>query len=49
MNQLSIIARINFLILPSPYADKALMLVVLGKKVIIDITHMLDYAAGYLV
>lgn len=30
-----------------PYADQALMLVVLGKKGIIDITNMLDYAAGY--
>ena len=30
-----------------PYADQALMLVVLAKKGIIDITNMVDYAAGY--
>src|SRR5262249_1703910 len=30
-----------------PYAEQALMLLLLGKKKIIDLEDMLDYAAGY--
>lgn len=37
----------NKLVNQPPYADQALMLVILAKKGIIDITDMLDYAAGY--